>query len=103
MASHTEMSQDYDTCLADFAAGDLYGAGTAFAWLAIAAAPKQTAVEETVDCQLNTVEVADFLAGFIYGFTGHNWQTYFDTCFKDTPAFETDVCTAVNDFATKEN
>ena len=56
-----------------------------------------------MDCQLNTVEVADFLAGFVYGFTGNNWQSYFETCFKDTPAFETDVCTAVNDFATKEN
>ena len=56
-----------------------------------------------IECNLNTTEVADFLAGFVYGFTGNNWQSYFETCFKDTPAFEADVCTAINDFATKDN
>jgi hypothetical protein len=52
---------------------------------------------------LTTSEVADFLAGFIYGVTGVDNQAYFQTCFHDTPAFEVDVCTAVADFATKDN
>ena len=60
----------------------------------------------SADCgsfTLNTVEIADFLAGFVAGFTGDDWQTYFEGCFQDTDAFEQTVCTAVNDFATKDN
>ena len=60
----------------------------------------------TADCgsfTLNTVEIADFLAGFVAGFTGDDWQTYFEGCFQDTDAFEQTICTAVNDFATKDN
>lgn len=56
-----------------------------------------------IECNLTTTEVADFLAGFVYGFTGDNWQSYFETCFHDTPAFEASVCTAINDIATKDN
>lgn len=42
-------------------------------------------------------------AGFIYGLTGDNWETYFETCLQDTPEFEATVCTAVEDLATKNN
>ena len=64
------------------------------------------AIAATADCgsfSLNTVEIADFLAGFVAGFTGDDWQTYFEGCFQDTDAFEQTICTAVNDFATKDN
>ena len=64
------------------------------------------AIAATADCgsfTLNTVEIADFLAGFVAGFTGDDWQTYFEGCFQDTDAFEQTICTAVNDFATKDN
>ena len=64
------------------------------------------AIAATADCgnfTLNTVEIADFLAGFVAGFTGDDWQTYFESCFQDTDAFEQTICTAVNDFATKDN
>ena len=53
--------------------------------------------------ELNTIEVADFLAGFVHGFTGQDHKAYFESCIKDTPALEADVCTAVQDFYTKDN
>ena len=52
---------------------------------------------------LTSIEVADFAAGMIHGFTGNDHKAYFETCFHDTVAFETDICTAVADFATKDN
>jgi len=43
------------------------------------------------------------MAGFVHGITGSDQKAYFETCFKDTDAFEKDVCDAVNDFMTKDN
>jgi len=59
--------------------------------------------EENFDCTLNAKEEADFLAGFIFGFTGHDQKAYLESCYHDTPQFETDICNAVNDFSTKDN
>ena len=36
--------------------------------------------------ELNTIEVADFLAGFVHGFTGQDHKAYFESCIKDTPS-----------------
>jgi hypothetical protein len=47
--------------------------------------------------------VADMLAGFVAGFTGNDHKAYFETCMKDSDAFEMDICNAVNDFRTKDN
>ena len=60
----------------------------------------------SVDCgtfSLNSTEIADFAAGFVAGFTGDDYQTYFESCLQDTADFETQMCNAVNDFATKNN
>ena len=60
----------------------------------------------SVDCgtfSLNSKEIADFAAGFVAGFTGDDYQTYFESCIQDTQDFETTICTAVNDFMTKNN
>lgn len=57
----------------------------------------------TIDCGLNQTKIADFMSGFIMGFTGNDHKAYFETCMIDTPQFEADMCTAVNDFATKDN
>ena len=60
----------------------------------------------SVNCgtfSLNSTEIADFVAGFVAGFTGDDYQTYFESCLQDTAAFETQMCTAVNDFITKNN
>jgi hypothetical protein len=52
---------------------------------------------------MSTVEVADFIGGFMEGFTGHNNKADLETCFHDTDAFEQDICTFVADFRTKDN
>ena len=41
----------------------------------------------SVNCgtfSLNTTEIADFLAGFVAGFTGDDYQAYFESCVQDT-------------------
>ena len=52
---------------------------------------------------MNTAEIADFIAGFNMGFTGHDERTYIEGCFKDNDGFETDICTLVADIRTKDN
>jgi len=58
---------------------------------------------QCADFTLNTVETADFLAGFIKGFTGNDHKAEMETCFKDTDAFEMDVCAVVKALETKDN
>ena len=55
------------------------------------------------DFTLNTTIIADYLAGFMHGFTGHDDKTEMEACFADDDAFETDVCEFVADFRTKDN
>ena len=46
----------------------------------------------SVNCgtfSLNSTEIADFVAGFVAGFTGDDYQTYFESCLQDTADFET--------------
>jgi hypothetical protein len=55
------------------------------------------------DFTINTTVLADYLAGFFNGFTGHDDKAAMETCFHDNDSFETDVCAFVADFRTKEN
>ena len=60
----------------------------------------------SVNCgtfSLNTTEIADFIAGFVAGFTGDDKQAYFEMCVRDMPDFDTKMCEAVNDFMTKDS
>ena len=60
----------------------------------------------SVDCgtfSLSTIEIADFLAGFFDGFTGHDNQAYFEQCIRDNGDFEEHMCKAVNDLMTMDN
>lgn len=50
---------------------------------------------------LTTVEVADFTAGFMDGFTGNDQKAYMESCFQDTDAFEQDICVFAADFGSK--
>lgn len=52
---------------------------------------------------LSTTEIADYLAGFMGGFTGNNHKTEMEACFHDTDTFESDICGLVVDFASKDN
>ena len=42
-------------------------------------------------------------AGFLYGFTGNDYNTYFQTCLVDTPAFEASCCSAFGDLVSGNN
>lgn len=90
----------------DFDANDFYGAAKEASTIAKIALPLPPSYEASITCgdfSLTTVEVADYLSGFIYGFTGVDHKDYFEKCFQDTQAFEQDVCDAVTDFRTKDN
>lgn len=52
---------------------------------------------------LTTLEVADFVAGFMFGFTGHDDKADMEQCFKDTPEFRTDMCNVYANLVTKDN
>ena len=55
------------------------------------------------DFTLSTTIIADYLAGFMAGFTGNNNKEAMEACFADSPEFEADVCEFVADFRTKDN
>lgn len=73
--------------------------------LALLALPKPPSYQtiKCADFDLNTTEVADFIAGFMEGFTGNNKKTGVEQCFKDTDPFEQDICDIVADIRTKDN
>ena len=52
---------------------------------------------------MNTLEIADFIAGFMEGFTGNNKKTEIEQCFHDNDPFEQDICDIVADIRTKDN
>ena len=113
----SEIKADIGTLETDWDSAKYFKAGDELAVIAtLAIGPIETEMEEEVmewldafkdytcsNFNLTTVEIADFLAGFVYGFTGDNYQTYFESCFQDTQAFEADICTIVADFASKDN
>ena len=113
----SEIKADIGTLETDWESAKYFKAGDELAVIAtLAIGPIETEMEEEImewldaykdytcsNFNLTTVEIADFLAGFVYGFTGDNYQTYFESCFKDTQAFEADICTIVADFASKDN
>ena len=58
-----------------------------------------------VDCgsfKLSTVEIADFAAGFVSGFSGNNDKADFESCYHESATFDTDICTLVTDFESKD-
>ena len=61
------------------------------------------AAEEGFECGLSTSTIAYLISGFMKSFTGWTDFNYLQTCFKDTPQFEKDMCDAANAFATKDN
>ena len=74
------IKKDASTMEDDFDKKDYYGTADMASSVARIALPVPKSVG-AVDCyegfQLNTVEVADFLAGFVHGFTGKDHKDYF--------------------------
>jgi hypothetical protein len=98
-ADAATMEKDYD-------AKDYYGTADMAASVAKIALPVEASYGASADCgdfTLNSVEVADFLSGFVHGFSGNDHKTEMETCFKDTDAFEMDVCSIVKAIITKDN
>ena len=110
-ATHkSEVTADISTLESDWDSQKYFDAGKELADLAtILVGPIKKEEEEygtSVDCgtfSLNTKEIADFAAGFVAGFTGDDYQTYFESCLTDSADFETQMCNAVNGFMTKNN
>ena len=103
MADVKLLTDDYD-------AQNWYATAQEAAVLAKLALPVPTAEEFSMlgdtDCgdfKVNTTIIADYLAGFMNGFTGNDDKSAMEACFMDNQSFETDVCEFVADFRTKDN
>ena len=88
-ATHkTAVKADISTLETDWDSAQYFAAGQALADVAtILIGPINSGLGTSVDCgdfSLNTTEIADFLAGFVAGFTGDDYQTYFESCIQDT-------------------
>ena len=103
IANMDTLKTDAAALEADYDAQDYYGTADMAASVAKLALPVPAGFGATIDCGLSQTVVADFLAGFVHGFTGNDHKAYFETCLIDTPAFEADMCDAVNKIATKDN
>ena len=101
----SDIKTDADELSKKFDAKDFYGAADMASTIARIALPVQSLGGVKEDCLsiMNTTTAADFLAGFIYGFTGNDHKAYFETCFKDNQEFENDICEVAYDFSTKDN
>jgi hypothetical protein len=102
MATVKADANDLETA---YDAGDYYTTAADASKLAVLALPLPSLGDATCDgkTSLNTVELADFIAGFIKGFTGNDHKAEMETCFKDTDAFEMDVCSIIKAISTKDN
>ena len=47
---------------------------------------------------LSTTQIADFIAGFVAGFSGHNDKYMIEACFMHDQSLEKDICNMVKDF-----
>lgn len=73
----------------DYDAGNYYETAAEAAAVAQLALPLPSLSQvQCADFPMSTVEIADFIGGFIEGFTGNNHKTELEGCFKDTDAFE---------------
>jgi len=87
-----------------YEAGDYFTVGKVAAEIGTEALPQQQALGEANNtCGLTTPIIADILAGFVMGFTGKDDRVDLEACFKDTDAFEQDMCDVAEAFATKDN
>ena len=47
--------------------------------------------------------MADFIAGFAAGYTGHDDKAILEGCYKDTKEFRADICDIYANIITKDN
>jgi len=86
-----------------YEAGDYFTVGKVASEIGTEALPQQALGEANNTCGLTTPIIADILAGFVMGFTGKDDRVDLEACFKDTDAFEQDMCDVADAFATKDN
>lgn len=84
--------------------GQLFEAGKSTAdALVLAVGPVRKFMEANAHAvQPTDKEVADFAAGLLYGLTGDNQTTQFETCFHSTPNFYTLSETLLTDLQAKD-
>jgi len=95
-AQATQLNDAYNS-------GDYFTVGKVASEIGTEALPQQSFEEANNTCGLTTPIIADILAGFVMGFTGKDDRVDLEACFKDTDAFEQDMCDVADAFATKDN
>ena len=65
--------------------------------------PSELNLGNLTECAITTAQEADLITGFVYGFTGNNYQTYYQTCYQDTPEFQATCCEAYTDVISGNN
>ena len=107
LANMAEIKADAKKITVEYDSGDFYSsAKDAFTIARIALPlPPSTVGGVKEDClaMLTSQVDADFLAGFVKGFTGNDHKAEMEACYTDTAAFRDDICTASAAFATKDN
>lgn len=103
-----EFKTDYSTLRGDYDSKDWNAVGKDASVIAKLALPVATSGlrEDPVDCgdfTLTNQDIADYLAGFVHGFSGNDHKAYFETCIHINESFEHDVCSVVMNLRTKEN
>ena len=86
-ANMSTVTADVNVMETDYAANNYYGTAVEAAALATLALPMPSSIGASAKCadfDLNTSEVADFIAGFIKGFTDKDHKTELEACFADT-------------------
>jgi len=102
--NYNKIASDAGVVSDDFKANNFYGAGAAAAVVALEVLPSPPVLGESNNtCGLTQTMIADILAGFVDGFTGHDDKADLETCLTVTDAFEQDMCNVADAFATKDN
>ena len=103
----SEIQGDISTLESDWDTQKYFDAGKDLADIAtLAIGPIKTGLEDDFDCGLNATIAADIVAGFMYAMPGSSQSVthqYMESCFKPDADLLNDICSAANDFATKDN
>ena len=103
-----EIKADIASLETDWSTQLYFKAGKDLADLAtVAIGPIDTSPTEIngdpADCKMTSIEAIDLAAGFIYGFTDANWQTYMEGCMVPSQPLMDSLCETWSDFKSGNN
>jgi len=93
----SEIKTDISTLETDWTAKEYFQAGEDLAALmTVAIGPIESS--NSAASTLNDKDAADFVAGFIYGMTGDNYQTAIESCYQGGPIMDQEIETVMTGF-----